>query len=169
MSRKRVLVLLGFAAVLVTVVMSSCFPPVESAPSAERWKSTFMLKPGFPPPRLTPFADHWKSIGERIVKYTVVDECGLVDASGANVDKIVVEPSTPILWVNEARLPAVIEFSSYDIVGRDAILLNPGESCITTTRSTMVSGTEYRIRVRCKGEEVIDGPTPPIEQEEPKP
>lgn len=145
MRTTRGLLMTGLAAVLVTVFMSACLPP----------------------PKKTLFAERWAKFLARIVTYTVVDECRLVDACGNDVKTIAVKPSTPIMWVNRAQVAVVVEFSSLEIVGWDAILLNPGESRTTTTRSTMVTGKSYEIRVVCKTDPPIYGPTPPIKQEEP--
>jgi hypothetical protein len=127
--------------VLLLVLFSSCIPP--------RW----------------PLEDVYP-YKEPLVM-AVVDECGLVDDTGSPVTSVTVKESTPIKWVNNSESIAVIEFSSLDVVGRWSILLNPGESYLTFTRSTMIPGHEYTFRVICKGETTIYGPTPPIEQEPP--
>jgi hypothetical protein len=147
MSKNRIAPAAVLAAVLAAALMSSCIPPARITPSWERWKVYL----------------------DMMVTFRVVDECRLVDASGNDVEKIVVAPSTPIRWVNDSTLPAVIEFSDYDIVGRWSVLLNPGAEYTTTLRSDLDPDEDYRVRVLCKGEEVIEGPTPPIEEEEPKP
>ncbi|UCG53431.1 MAG: hypothetical protein JSW58_07715 [Candidatus Latescibacterota bacterium] len=134
-------VVLGVTVVLLLVLFSSCIPP--------RW----------PKEDVYPY--------DEPLVIAVTDECTLVDAAGDPVTSVKVEKSTPIKWVNDSQNTAVIEFSSLDVIGRWSIYLNPGESYLTFTRSTMIPGHEYTFRVICKGETTIYGPTPPIEQEPP--
>ncbi len=147
MSVNRAAALAAVIAVIAAALFSSCLPP--------------------PPPRLTPFWERWLDRMDRTVTYTVVDECRLIDEAGSDVERIAVAPSTPICWSNRSSLTAVIEFSHYEIVGQWSILVNPGESRTTTLRSSLDPDEEYSVRVLCKGVEVIEGPTPPIEEEEP--
>jgi hypothetical protein len=124
----------------------------------------------FPAPWLFPIVlDKTSAPPADALMFDVVEPCRLVDQAGADVNKIVFEESERIVWSNRTDETVVIEFSSFDIVGRDGLTLEAGESFTTTTRSGL-GGGDYSARVVCQqGDAWVFGPTPPMEKEEPHP
>jgi hypothetical protein len=146
---------LVFVAVALAFVLSSCYltPWYPSSNFPAKWLFPILSEmPAQSPP--SP------------ITFTITSPCRLVDASGNEVEKIVASKSTPITWSNQNDSKVVIEFSSLDIVGKWAIGVGPGESRTTLVQSSLGAG-HYRVRVKCMSGAIwIQGPTPPIEEED---
>jgi hypothetical protein len=105
----------------------------------------------------------------------VTDECAIVLDDGSSAAEMTLDYGLPVKWVNDSGNIVIVKFDSYDVIGRWAIHLNPGESYLTLLRSTMAEGEVYPYTVVCKGEEEEeteaklegDGPPPPIKDDPP--
>lgn len=133
---------------LLSVVFSSCIP---------RWPKRFVY----------PYRE--------VITMHITDECEIVLDDGSSAAAMKTAYGMPFNWVNDSGNIVVVKFDSYDVIGRWAIRLNPGESYLTLLRSTMVKGESYPYTVICKGEKEEetegelkgDGPPPPIKDDPP--
>ena len=136
MTRTRSLLIVGFIAIVLSVVLGSS---PFGAPKLQRWE---------PKPPVT-------------ITYTVVEPCVLKDKNGNDVEKLRVRRSMPIQWVNKTQGPVTIKFEPPTIVGREDIYLNPGESYVTTITRIPSKGQIPSVTVICDGQ---IGSTPKMEE-----
>ena len=86
---------------------------------------------------------------ERMKVYKVVPDCHLTDANGCILTRIHVPPLTQIRWINGTEDQVAIFFPQGSMVEGENVVIQRGDSTMTTTTATGFGDAPQQFRLRC--------------------